>query len=96
MASTTSAVMPPGRSTCGGSTVQSTMVLSTPMGARPTVEDVVDPVAEIQRDVLRGGGADLAEAVGRRRSQTAAESAQQFGGEGRAQAHGYRRCRDRR
>ena len=52
-----SAGMPPGRSSCGGSVVQSTIVDSTPIGRRPAVEhDVarrVEVGAEVVDDVAR-------------------------------------------
>ena len=68
-----SAEIAPGRSTCGGSTVQSTIVDSTPMGHGPPSKHEVDIVAEVGAHVIGRRRADPAEAVGRRCGEPATE-----------------------
>ena len=49
--------MPPGRSSCGGSVVQSTIVLSTPIGLGPPSRMTSRPSVEERAEVVdaRGG-----------------------------------------
>ena len=92
--------MPPGRRICGGSTVQSTIVLSTPTGLGPPsrITSVAgsSSVAELVEDVTDGRRAHRAVAVRRRGGQAAARCAPapraSPGGPGR----GCRPCRGRR
>ncbi len=68
-------ISPPGRRTCGGSTVQSTMVDSTPTGHGPPSSTKSTSSPRSARTCVGSGRADAAESVGRWRGQPAAELA---------------------
>ena len=68
---------PPGRSSMRTASRQATMVDSTPTGVGAAVDDQIDAAAEIVQHMLRGGGRDVAGAVGGRRDHRPAEPAQE-------------------
>ncbi len=76
-----SIVVPPGRRTTGrlAGEVEHRRFQTHPAG--PSVENQIDPVAQLRRDVFGGGRTDLAEEIGARSRNRAAGLANQLASE---------------